>query len=282
VCLVDVPKPQIPLAQYLQSVFQGRVDFSQLVSSPESRLTDETETLSENWLGQLFSFQSQETARSLYIGHLFSQYQIWSFASASADIDPLKIVSFPVCCGAGGIGKTTFVRKSLRKELAKPSFVYSDHLRALLQSCFLSQTEGQELIFRISFSDDPLTADERSENRNLQQSIALRLLHQLFKFQGGQAVRFETFVIQLDESWKHHISLRDVIEFIRSYVGISIGAHCLMVLHLDDTNQLLETTYGMRYLRDCIQFLVGYIWSEKSTFLFCPLTGTISFSLNIK
>ena len=137
------------------------------ITRDTEKIKEGTQGKSENFVGRYFPFQNQSIARKKYLKLILDQFERWK---SRENEDPLKIVRFPVCCGAGGIGKTTFVQKSLQKEYETS---LEDGTKALLRSCL--GTACGELIFRISFTTEGLT--ELDYNR-VEQSVALRLLHQ--------------------------------------------------------------------------------------------------------
>lgn len=227
--------------------------------------------LGEHFVGQNFPFRDQKEARKLYMKHIKEQYTRWT--GLPKWMESAKSAVFPVCCGAGGIGKTTFVRKALRVELTDPSLVDADGLYELLQSCCSSPMAG-ELNFRVSFSDDPLRGEDLRPGL-VEQSLALRLLHQFVKVQNGEPVKFRSFIQQIDEAWQYHISFNEVLDFIRTCAGIPKDSKCMMILHLDETNVLLENDLGREYLKEGLQVLADLIQELKHTFLVCPLTGIV-------
>ena len=256
------------MVEYINLIYYGKSYFSplsNLLKIPESFATGV-----ENIVGQQFPFRNQKMARSNYMEHIKYQYSTWKISNGK-EIEPMKLVIFPVCCGAGGIGKTTFVRKSLNTELKEASTLnpnHSNEFLKLLHSCV--STINGELIFRISFSDDILLNEDLNR---IEQSLALRLLHQFFKFQENRVLSFTEFRNKFDYSWLYHITLREVIDTIRFFSKIPITSECLMVLHLDETNILMENPPFNNYLKTALQILGRVIMSLQYTFLLCPLTG---------
>jgi hypothetical protein len=224
----------------------------------------------ERLVGECFPFRNQKRARKRYLEHVKQQYATWSTTQTT---EPLKDVSFPVLCGAGGIGKTTFVRKCFDIELQDPSSetLQADGLKDLLESCCRKPSVGQ-LFFRISFSDEMLREEDYRAGK-AEQSLALRLLHQFLEGAETRRSEFTEFVRKMDNRWISEITLREVIDVIRHYSGFSPTETCMVVLHLDETNALLDDLRKKSYLTDCLICLANITMALEYTFLLCPLTG---------
>jgi len=140
---------------------------------------------------------------------------------------------FIVCGAASGIGKTTFSRaafwkieRMIKKQLKKGgndkgmvSFYY------LLKRCLEKQ-----LVFRVSYLDDPMEDWERS---NPASSIAMRVLWQFSKrrlIEDANCRSYEAFWKKFNFS----VSLSQVLDFI----GEFLGGDVMVVLNLDETNFL--------------------------------------------
>ncbi|EGG22066.1 hypothetical protein DFA_01956 [Cavenderia fasciculata] len=211
----------------------------------------------DNYVGDRFTFQNQIAARRIYLDCITKMYNEWSTIGDASTCEPAKLVKLPVLCGAGGIGKTTFVRKALEKELQDPSSPRGEEITQLVRDC----VEGS-MIFRLDLREGI--------------DFIVRLLYVSITF-APKRVDYDTFQNIIKQMWPN-LTLKQAIDFIRFINKIPKDSTRLEVLHIDETNQITNTS-GSSYLQNILLSITQSTVLSQDTFIVCALSGTHAIDL---
>lgn len=116
-------------------------------------------------VGKYFPFVNREKSLLKHLGRL-NRFLLWCKYCGIPDLYKSSEAEYNVCCGASGIGKTTFVTDELYKfasmiNTLEPEFqkIYG-HTVSLLENC-----TKRGLVFRLNFKDvQPLSEELQNPN----------------------------------------------------------------------------------------------------------------------
>jgi hypothetical protein len=220
-------------------------------------------------VGDYFPFLNRENQLTELWRRIELQFQ-WE-QSHRIKPDSYKYVGaqFTVCCGASGIGKTTFATDGLYR-LAKELDATTEPVQ-LLKDC----TE-RRLTFRLSFLDQPLLP---VENQNASVVVPYRVLCQYLNPTKTPAT-YTNFLSIYYPKFREALTLKVVCDFIASMGG---KQKQLVIVHIDET-QILGVKDGNQSEKDGLfSKIVECLWSARiyctSTTVFPILSGTNALDL---
>ncbi len=213
-------------------------------------------------VGQYFPFLNREAQLTKLWKRMKSQFAWKEDGCGNKDSYKLSGAVFTVCCGASGIGKTSFSTDgvyAIARRLegnTKPE--------ELLRNCVF-----RNLVFRLSFVDVPLTPDEKSYPEII---VPYRVLHQYVnstKTTGG----FSSFIETYFPKFGRKLTLKAVCDFI-AFMGKTEDQLQLVIIHIDET----QKKYSLFYQ------IIESLWTvrndpKSTTLLFPILSGTNALDL---